>query len=313
MKLSIYRVSVLTSLIFCLFCSFSNAQTPEVVKAQNAVNRVLFDSGVAFRDGLVAYEDKRLSDAGEKFNKSVEVFIYSNLNVQREPKLQGCYDKLVETVYRIEFPLDNRLPQVNNLAQTCNWNNLDAALKIDTAMGDRIANLAKSQVPKLSGTSTATVATNTTSIPSPVQVGFNSQEFEPSPLDDLAKLELTTDEQQIDNNPVAQQQYQYIQYAVQSVARIQLSGPPDDPAIHQLLSRPRTIDDGSWLVSVRNVHADGPEDIQGRRRARECGVAWPSGKCLEAFGTFISGRFWIMAVHPGNRHKVWLAAHGLCR
>ena len=47
-----------------------------------------------------------------------------------------------------------------------------------------------------------------------VKVGFNTQEFEPSPLDDLSKLELTPDEQQIDNNPVAQQQYQYIQYAV---------------------------------------------------------------------------------------------------
>ena len=47
-----------------------------------------------------------------------------------------------------------------------------------------------------------------------VKAGFNSQEFEPSPLDDLSKLELTPDEQQIDTNPVAQQQYQYIQYAV---------------------------------------------------------------------------------------------------
>lgn len=214
MKLRIYKVSGLTSLIICLFCSFLNAQTPEVVKAQNAVNKVLFDSGVSFRDGLAAYEDKRLSDAGEKFNKSVEVFIYSNLNIQRDPKLQGCYDKLVETIYRIEFPLDNRLPQVNNLAQTCNWNSLDAALKIDSSLGDRIANLAKSQIPKLAGTSTATVAANTATVPSPVQIGFNSQEFEPSPLDDLGKLELTTDEQQIDNNPVAQQQYQYIQYAV---------------------------------------------------------------------------------------------------
>ena len=44
-------------------------------------------------------------------------------------------------------------------------------------------------------------------------VGFNSQEFEPSPLDELSKLELTTDEQQIDS-PIAQAQYQYIQYAV---------------------------------------------------------------------------------------------------
>jgi len=43
--------------------------------------------------------------------------------------------------------------------------------------------------------------------------GFNDQQFEPSPLDELAKLELTPDEQQLDT-PAAQQQFQYIQYAV---------------------------------------------------------------------------------------------------
>ncbi len=214
MKLSIFKVLSFTAVVLCLFCSVLSAQTPEVVKAQNAVNKVLLESGISFREGLSAYEDKRLPDAGEKFNKSVEVFIYSNLNIQREPKLQGCYDKLVETIYRIEFPLDTRLPQVTNLAQTCNWNNLNAALKIDNDLSERIANLAKSQIPKLGGSLTATVATNTTTIPNAVKVGFNSQEFEPAIGDELARLELTPDEKDVENNPVAQQQYQYIQYAV---------------------------------------------------------------------------------------------------
>ena len=49
--------------------------------------------------------------------------------------------------------------------------------------------------------------------PDEIQVGFNEQIFEPSPLDELAKLQLTQEEVNIDT-PEAQQQYQYIQYAV---------------------------------------------------------------------------------------------------
>lgn len=214
MKFSIFKSLGSTAIVLCLFCSVLSAQTPEVVKAQNAVNKVLFDSGISFREGLLAYEDKRLSDAGEKFNKSVEAFINSTLNIQREPKLQGCYNQLIETIYRIEFPSDNRLPQVRNLAQTCNWNNLDAALSIDSGLADKITNLAKSQIGKAVSPSSTAVAVNTTNTSNVAQIGFLSQEFEPSPLDELSKLELTPDEQQIDNNPVAQQQYQYIQYAV---------------------------------------------------------------------------------------------------
>lgn len=63
-------------------------------------------------------------------------------------------------------------------------------------------------------------AVSTANSQSPAQLpadsitGFNQQNFEPSPLDELSKLELTQDELQVENNPVAQQQYQYIQVAV---------------------------------------------------------------------------------------------------
>ncbi|MFN0279032.1 MAG: transglycosylase SLT domain-containing protein [Pyrinomonadaceae bacterium] len=215
MKFSIYKVLGFTALVFCLFCSFVSAQTPEeVIKTQNAVNKILLDSGISFKEGLLAYEDKRFSDAGEKFNKSVEVLIYSNLIQDRKLKLQGCYDKLIETIYRIEFPSNNGLPQVSNLAQTCNWNNLGAALSIDNNLSERIANLAKSQVARPSGISSTAVAVNTASGPNATQVGFDTQEFVPAIGDELARLELTPVEKDIENNPVAQEQYQYIQYAV---------------------------------------------------------------------------------------------------
>ena len=219
MKISIYKVFSFTAFLILAFSSVSSAQvtssrsndetrTQDVIRAQEAVNEVLQKSGMSFKEGLLAFVDSNRSVAGEKFNKSVEVFLYSTLNIQREQRLQGCYNQLIETVYRIEFPTETQLPQVKNLALTCGWN-------IDTALSENVAKLSKgSTTVQVGPPSTGTVAgSGVTPTPLP-KSGFNSQEFEPSPLDELSKLELTPDEQQVDNNPIAQQQYQYIQYAV---------------------------------------------------------------------------------------------------
>jgi len=218
MKNSINRFLSFTTLLILAFATVANAQvtsttssngtmTPQVAKTQDAVNKVLLDSGIAFTDGLRAYADDNRQIAGEKFNKSVEVFLYSTLNIQKDQKLQGCYNQLIETIYRIEFPADNQLPKVRELAATCTWN-------IDNALSEKVAGLARpSQTRTGAETAVITAAVPGQTVGGP-KVGFNNQEFEPSPLDELSKLELTQDEQQIDNNPVAQQQYQYIQTAV---------------------------------------------------------------------------------------------------
>src|SRR4051812_37805135 len=122
MKISIFRSLSIAFVLFFAFTSITTGQvtssvassetrTQDVIKAQEAVNKVLLESGISFKEGLLAYEDNKMSNAGEKFNKSIEAFLYSTLNVQREAKLQGCYNQLVETIYRIEFPSDSRLPQ----------------------------------------------------------------------------------------------------------------------------------------------------------------------------------------------------------
>lgn len=218
MKNSTFRFTVLAVFTVLTFAAFASAQytsstssngtmTPQVAKAQDAVKDVLDRSGISFKEGLLAFADDNRQMAGEKFNKSVEVFLYSTLNIQKDPKLQGCYNKLIETVYRIEFPADNQLPNVRELAATCTWT-------IDAALTDRVASIARPvQVRSANETAILTAAVSGTGTGGP-KVGFNSQEFEPSPLDELSKLELTAEEQQVDNNPVAQQQYQYIQYAV---------------------------------------------------------------------------------------------------
>ena len=84
--------------------------TPEVAVAQAQVNKVLEDSGRYFRDGLADLKANKRSESGENFDKSVEVFLYSTLNIQKDQKLQTCYSQLIETVYRMEFPSDAQVP-----------------------------------------------------------------------------------------------------------------------------------------------------------------------------------------------------------
>ena len=209
MKTAIYKGSSIFALIILALGSFVSAQTPEVEKAQAQVNKVLEDSGRHFRDGLTALKANQRSDSGTKFDKSVEVFLYSTLNIQKDPKLQSCYTQLIETIYLMEFPSDTKLPQLRMLSASCGWRWNDEDFKL----ADEVAALVKPSAKKIDA---GVLATNGGKASGPnidSTVGFNSQEFEASPLDELSKLELTTDEQQIDS-PIAQAQYQYIQYAV---------------------------------------------------------------------------------------------------
>ena len=217
------KTTVLRSLSFTAFIFFvvvfsigaqipqSNNQTvtPEVQKAQEAVNKVLEDSSRYFRDGLQAFKENRRSDAGQNFDRSVEVFLYSTLNIQRDAKLSGCYNQLIETVYRVEFPTDAQQPKMRELSATCGW----AWNANDFKLADEVAGLTKTERNVPDGSAAAVASNGSTSPANSPIIGFNEQQFEPSPLDDLARLELTPDEMQIDT-PAAQQQYQYIQYAV---------------------------------------------------------------------------------------------------
>ena len=128
MKTYILKVFSLTAIITFLSASFINAQNQTGLRDIQAdtsgeakINKVLEDSGNAFKEGLLNLQDNRRSQAREKFDKSVEVFLMSNFNVRTTPKLGECYDKLVETIYRMEFPADRQPPQIQDLALTCNW------------------------------------------------------------------------------------------------------------------------------------------------------------------------------------------------
>lgn len=178
----------------------------EVDQAERAVGEITAKSGILFKQGLLNMQDNRRSQAGEDFNKSVEVFLMSGVNVSRNGKLQGCYNQLIETVYRIEFPSNTQQPQIRSLSATCGW-------AIDNELADKVAKLVLTVPAQANPSNNLVIAAGSNPQVNQTQ-GFNEQKFEASPLDELAKLELTPEEQQIDNNPVAQQQYQYIQYAV---------------------------------------------------------------------------------------------------
>ena len=218
MKTTALRSFSLSAFILAIFAGLVSAQipqtnnqtvTPEVQKTQEAIAKILEDSGRFFREGIQAYKENRRGDAGENFDRSVEVFLYSTINVQRDQKLSSCYNQLIETVYRVEFPTDAQQPRVRELSATCLW----AWNANDFKLADDVVAMARSSKNTPANSTAVLATTGGAAQQTPPTVGFTEQQFEPSPLDELAKLELTPEEQQIDT-PAAQQQFQYIQYAV---------------------------------------------------------------------------------------------------
>jgi membrane-bound lytic murein transglycosylase D len=211
MKTTIYKVFSLTAFIFLISNSFAFGQTLEIAQAEARINKVTGDAGIAFKQGLFYLKDNRRQQAGEDFNKSVEVFLMSGINLTSKDnsKARDCYNQLIETIYRIEFPSDAQLPQIRSLSATCGWN-------VDNQLADDIAKLVRPSTNKPANDSSliAAAAGNASAPNVEAQIGFNEQKFEVSPLDELAKLELTQEEQQVEGDPVAQQQLQYAMVAV---------------------------------------------------------------------------------------------------
>src|SRR4029453_11780648 len=108
------------------------------------------------------------------------------------------------------FPTESKPPQLRTLSASCGWRWHAEDFKLADAVAVRVKPSQKKAdsaiLAAAGGRSSGASIENT--------VGFNSQEFEPSPLDELSKLELTNDEQEVAKNLIALAQYQYIQYAV---------------------------------------------------------------------------------------------------
>ncbi len=142
----------------------------EVEQSDSRVSQVISKAEDHFRKGKLNLEDSKREQARDEFDKAVDSILESGLDVRASQRLQTFYLELVERIYREEVPLQQQsVPATNPMAL---------------------------------------VAQNTqTSEPAPPknqppQIGFRDQKFEPSPLDELSKLVLTPDEQNVSDADV---------------------------------------------------------------------------------------------------------------
>ena len=137
----------------------------DVEKADPRVTRLIAKAEDHFRKGKLNLEDNKREQARDEFDRAVDSILESGMDVRANQRLQVFYLELVERIYREEVPT-LQVPAVN---------------------------------------STQLVAQNTQTpaqTSKPPQIGFLDQKFEPSPLDELSKLVLTPDEQNVSDADV---------------------------------------------------------------------------------------------------------------
>jgi len=156
------------TIIFAQIPAASSARSipTDVDQLEKRVEHIIARSQDHFRKGKQSLEDKKRAQARDEFDRAVDVILESGIDVRASQKLQTFYLELVELIYREEVPMQQITP--------------NAATNTLVAQ-----NQTQGQTPA-----------------APPQVGFRDQKFEPSPLDDLSKLVLTTDETNVSDADV---------------------------------------------------------------------------------------------------------------
>src|SRR6476619_1886140 len=165
------RVALLTALVATAASSY--AQIPaassarsiptEVEQSEARIAQVIARAEDHFRKGKLNLDDSKRNEAREEFDKAVDLILESGYDVRASQKLQTYYLELVERIYREEVPLQQQSSTATTL----------------------VAQNTQTQEPA------------TQQKPTPPQVGFRDQKFEPSPLDELSKLVLTEREKEV--------------------------------------------------------------------------------------------------------------------
>ena len=139
------------------------------------VQSVIDKSENHFKLGELNLKDRNMDAARAEFDKAVDAVLESGMDVRANPRLQTYYLQLVERVYRIEVPAQSGAQQA----------------------------LVAAAAPQSGGVQFV----NTNAAPDAVAAqapGFlRDQKFEPSPLDDLSRLELTEPEKQVTTEQIA--------------------------------------------------------------------------------------------------------------
>src|SRR6266498_1735807 len=173
----IARVALFTALvapgasIFSQIPVASSARTipTEVERSDGRVSQIIARAEDHFRKGKLNLEDNKRDQARDEFDKAVDLILESGLDVRASQRLQTYYLELVERIYREEVPLGHAPTQANS-SELVAKNTQAAATEP-----------ARNQQP---------------------QIGFREQKFEPSPLDELSRLVLTPDEQNVSDADV---------------------------------------------------------------------------------------------------------------
>jgi membrane-bound lytic murein transglycosylase D len=157
-----------------------NAQTSaryiptEVEKMDGRVTQVINKAEDHFRKGKLNLDDSKREQARDEFDKAVDSILESGMDVRANQRLQTFYLELIERIYRLEVPQQQIAPQVASPFRPVAQN-----------------------APSTTGTGTIQDGGQEAQ-----QVGFREQKFEPSPLDELTKLVLTPDEQNVSPDAV---------------------------------------------------------------------------------------------------------------
>lgn len=144
--------------------------TPSDVEREDPrVQAIIARAEEKFKLGELNLKDNKREAARQKFDEAVDTVLESGMDVRSNPRLQNYYLELVERVYRYEVPQS-----------------------------------APAQ-PRQDGASFIAVAQQGGARPAqePPQVGFTEQKFEPSPLDELSKIELNDAEKKVSDQQVA--------------------------------------------------------------------------------------------------------------
>ncbi|MBV9211965.1 MAG: transglycosylase SLT domain-containing protein [Acidobacteria bacterium] len=185
MKTSFPRLIARAALLvaFVAPAALINAQTTgssaryiptEVEKLDGRVTQVIDKAETYFKQGQLNLADNRREQARDDFDKAVDTILESGMDVRANQRLQNFYLELIERIYRLEVP-QQTAPQASSpftpVAQT----------SANQSGSGRIEDAAQ-ETP---------------------QVGFREQKFEPSPLDELAKLVLTPEEQNVSADSIS--------------------------------------------------------------------------------------------------------------
>ena len=157
--------------------SSSLSKTPsDIERGSGAVQSVIDRAEQHYKLGELSLKDRNYDAARGEFDKAVDAVLESGIDVRSNPRLQTYYLQLVERVFRMEVP----------------------------AQGPSQAVIASAAAPLPQGGQIVNATTTTTDAVAVQQPGFlREQKFEPSPLDDLAKLELTEPEKQVTDEQIA--------------------------------------------------------------------------------------------------------------